>query len=95
MKRVEDLFYLTIGALSMAKKNVENAVDELIQKGDLQKDEGKKVIEQITSKFKDEEDELYLKFKERLKDSLSEMGVATKSDLEQLKADLLAELKKN
>jgi polyhydroxyalkanoate synthesis regulator phasin len=87
MKRVEDLFYLTVGALSMAKKSVENAVDELI--------EGKKVIEQISSKFKDEEDELYAKFKERLKDSLTEIGVATKSDLAQLKEELLLELKKN
>ena len=95
MKRAEDIFHMTIGAISMAKKSAQSAIDDMIKKGDLQKEEGKKVLDEINSKFNKEEDELYSKMKSKLKDAINELEIATKDDLEKLKNELLSELKKS
>lgn len=95
MKRAEDIFHMTVGAISMAKKNAESAIDELINKGDIQKEQGKKVLDEINSKFNKEEDELYAKMKTKLKDAVEELEIATKADLEKVKDEILSELKKS
>lgn len=85
MADIKDLFYLGLGSALMAKEKFEAEAKELVEKGKLTKEQQKEFIEKAKAKAKEEEIELSAKVKKMVKDALSEMGIATKEDIEELK----------
>lgn len=82
---LKDFFYAGLGAALTAKERIEKELDELKEKGKDGKDDIKKKLEEAKKRAKAFEDEFDRKLKDKVKGVLSEMGVATKEDLEAIK----------
>lgn len=85
MADIKDLFYLGLGSALIAKEKIEEEAKGLIEKGKLTKDQQNEYIEKAKAKAKEQEQEISDKLKQMIKDALSEMGFATKEDIEELK----------
>jgi len=85
MSDIKDLFYLGIGTAMFAKENIEEEAKELVEKGKISKAERDEFIEKAKAKGKAEEEEFNAKLKGIIKEVLSDMGLATKEDIEELK----------
>ena len=85
MSEIKDLFYLGIGAAMIAKEKIEEEAKDMMEKGKISKEERQAFVDKAKAKAKEEEQELQEKFKNAVKDVVSEMGLATKEDIEELK----------
>ena len=85
MDELKDFFYAGLGAALTAKEKMEKELEELKEKGKGGKEEFKQKYEEAKTKAKAFEDEFDKKLKEKIKNILSEIGVATKEDLAELK----------
>jgi len=82
---LKDFFYAGLGAALTAKERMEKDLEELKEKGKGGKEEFKQKYEEAKAKAKAFEEEFDKKLKEKVKNILSEIGVATKEDLAELK----------
>lgn len=85
MSELKDLFYLGIGSALIAKEKIEAEAKELIEKGKLTKEQQSEFIEKAKERAKTEEHEFNEKLKNMVREVISEMGLATKEDIEELK----------
>ena len=81
---LKDLFYIGLGGALLAKEKVEKELNELVEKGKLNKEEAQKLIDKAKAKGEEEEVEFKSKLKEAIREVLEEMDLATKSDIEAL-----------
>jgi len=81
---LKDLFYIGLGGALLAKEKVEKELNELVEKGKLNKEEAQKLIDKAKAKGEDEEKEFKSKLKEAISEVLEEMDLATKADIEAL-----------
>ena len=84
---LKDLFYIGLGGALLAKEKVEKELNELVEKGKLNKEEAQKLIDKAKAKGEEEEKEAKAKLKEAIREVLNEMDLATKSDIEELKKE--------
>ena len=84
---LKDLFYIGLGGALLAKEKVEKELDELVEKGKLNKEEAQKLIDRAKAKGEEEEKEFKEKLKEAVREVMDEMDLATKSDIEALKKE--------
>ena len=82
---LKDLFYISLGGALLAKEKVEDELNQLVEKGKLNKEEAQKLIDKAKAKGEEEEKEFKAKLKEAIREVLDEMDLATKSDIESLK----------
>ncbi|TCK60596.1 hypothetical protein [Seleniivibrio woodruffii] len=85
MADIKDLFYLGLGSALIAKEKIEEEIKELAEKGKITREQQAEFLAKAKKKAKEEEKEFSEKFKNVVKDALSEMGLATKEDIEELK----------
>ncbi len=85
---LKDLMYLGFGSALLAKEKVEEELKKLEERGKISKEEAKNFIESAKTKGKEEEEKIKEEIKRLLKEALSELGVATKADIEELKQKL-------
>jgi len=85
MSELKDLFYLGIGAAMIAKEKIEEEAKEMMEKGKISKEERDQFVERAKEKAKAEEKEFQEKFKNSIKEVVSELGLATKEDIEKLR----------
>ncbi|PLX70147.1 MAG: hypothetical protein C0603_01165 [Denitrovibrio sp.] len=85
MSELKDLFYLGLGTAMIAKEKFEEEAKDLIEKGKVSKEDQDAFVEKAKARAKDEEKEFQVKFKSVVKDVISEMGLATKEDIDELK----------
>jgi len=81
---IKKSLYLGLGVASFTKEHVESVVDELIEKGQLSKDEKSKAIKDIFDKIEKEEKEVQKKIQKVVKEVLDKAGGATQRDIENL-----------
>jgi polyhydroxyalkanoate synthesis regulator phasin len=82
---LKDLLYIGLGGALLAKEKVEKELNELVEKGKLNKEEAQKLIDKAKTKGEEEEKEFKAKLKEAVREVLEEMNLATKDDIEALK----------
>ena len=82
---LKDLIYIGLGGALLAKEKVEKELNELVEKGKLNKEEAQKFLDKAKAKGEEEEQEFKSKIKEAVQEVLEEMDLATKSDIEALK----------
>jgi polyhydroxyalkanoate synthesis regulator phasin len=87
---LKDLIYVGLGGALLAKEKVEKELGELVEKGKLNKEEAQSFINKAKVKGENEENEFKAHLKEVIRETLEEMGVATKEDIK----TLIEELKK-
>jgi len=85
MADIKDLFYLGLGSALIAKEKIEDEIKALAEKGKITKEQQVEFLAEARKRAKEEEKEFSEKFKKVVKDALSEMGLATKEDIEELK----------
>jgi polyhydroxyalkanoate synthesis regulator phasin len=85
---IRDILYTGIGAAVALKEKVESEVKKLEDEGKIKKADAKSFLESIEEKGKAEEEKFKANLKSTLKEVLSELGVATKEDIEKLKEEL-------
>ncbi|KYJ86189.1 hypothetical protein [Sulfurovum riftiae] len=84
---LKDLIYIGLGGALLAKEKVEKELNELVEKGKLNKEEAQKLIDKAKTKGEEEEKEFKAKLKEAIREVLDEMDLATKADIEALKKE--------
>jgi polyhydroxyalkanoate synthesis regulator phasin len=84
---LRDLLYIGLGGALLAKEKVEQELNELVEKGKLNKEEAQKLIDKAKAKGEEEEKEFKAKLKEAVREVLEEMDLATKADIEALKKE--------
>lgn len=78
-------FLAGIGLLSMTREKAEKIFDELSHEGELQKNEVKQWVDQLSDRGEEERQALRKLVRDELKKVLDEMGLATKEDIQKLR----------
>ena len=81
---LKDLITIGLGGALLAKEKVEKELSELVDKGKLNKEDAQNFIDKAKVKGEEEEKEFKAHLKEVIKETLEEMGVATKEDIKKL-----------
>ncbi len=85
---LKDLMYIGLGSALLVKEKVEKELAVLVDKGKLNKEEARKFIDDARAKGEDEEKEFKSHLKELIKETIEEMKLATKEDIEALKKEM-------
>ena len=82
MKSVlEKGFLAGIGLLSMTREKAQKVIEELTHEGELQKNEVKQWVDQLSDRGEEERQALRKLVRDEVKKVLDEMGLATKEDI--------------
>lgn len=77
-----------LGTFELSKERLNEFIKKLQEEDKITPDEGKKVAEKVWKDVGEKSKELSQDFKDAVKKALSELGVATKEDIENLRKDL-------
>jgi polyhydroxyalkanoate synthesis regulator phasin len=86
----KDIMYIGLGSALLAKEKVDKELSELVEKGKLNKEDAQHFIDKAKIKGEEEEKEFQSHLKKMIKETLEEMNVATKEDIQ----TLIKEMKK-
>ena len=85
MSEMSDMFrkmgLFGIGVISLTQEKVEEFSQEMIKKGELSREEGKKFVNELLSQREKQIQELEEKINERVKETFEKSGVVMKSDI--------------
>ncbi len=73
-----------IGVISLTQEKAEEFTQEMIKKGEMNREEGKKFVRDVLSEKDRQVKDIENKINQKVKESLEKSGVAMKSDLEVL-----------
>jgi len=90
---IKKSIYLGLGAATATKEKVESLVDELIEKGQVTREQKPGVVKDILDRVEEEEKRLSDKIKSAVEKTIAEVGLPTKQDLQEIK-DRLQKLEK-
>ncbi|EQB22633.1 hypothetical protein UNSWDHB_45 [Dehalobacter sp. UNSWDHB] len=76
--------YIGLGLAMMSKEQVEKIVEELVEKGEVPVTESKNLVSDIINKGEKQQQVLEAKLREKIKEMLVELNIASKDDLAQL-----------
>jgi polyhydroxyalkanoate synthesis regulator phasin len=74
----------SVGLFSMTQEKAKKIVDELIQRGEIEKDEAKDWVENLVKRGEEERQSWRNMIHDEVKSVLDEFGLATKQDLQDL-----------
>ena len=81
---IKKSIYLGLGAAKATKETVETLVDELIEKGQLSRDKKVGAVQEILDKIEKEEKEISDRVKSAVEKVVTEIGLPTKKDIQEL-----------
>lgn len=81
---LEKGFLAGIGLLSMTREKAQNIFDELSHEGELQKNEVKQWVDQLSDRGEEERQALRKLIRDEMKKVLDDLGLATKEDIQKL-----------
>ena len=85
MSEMSDMFrkmsLFGIGVISSTQEKVEEFSQEMIKKGELNREEGKKLVKDILAEREKQVKDLEDKINDRVRDTLEKSGVVMKSDI--------------
>jgi polyhydroxyalkanoate synthesis regulator phasin len=73
-----------IGVVSLTQEKLEEFTQEMIKKGDMSKEEGKKFVKEVLSEKEKQIKEVEDKINEKVKEAIDKSGIVMKSDMEAL-----------
>lgn len=77
-----------IGVISLTQEKVEEFSQEMIKKGEISKEEGKKFVKEILSEKEKQLKDIEEKINERVRENIKKSGVVMKSDITALERKL-------
>ena len=81
---LEKGFLAGIGLLSMTREKAQNIFDELSHEGELQRNEVKEWVDQLSDRGEEERQALRKLIRDEMKKVLDDLGLATKEDIQKL-----------
>ena len=82
-----------IGVLAITEEKIRQTVDELIEKGEMNREEGKSLVQELLTEKKKQMQELGDTISNSVQNSIDRSKIATKDDIARLE-DKIAELEK-
>ena len=73
-----------IGVISLTQEKIEEFSQEMIKKGEISREEGKKFVKEVLSEKEKQMKDLEDKINNRVKETIEKSGVVMKSDIESL-----------
>ncbi|MBU4372904.1 MAG: phasin family protein [Euryarchaeota archaeon] len=73
-----------IGIITLTQEKVEEFSQEMIKKGEISKEEGKKFVKEVLSEKEKQLKDIEEKINERVRENIKKSGVVMKSDIESL-----------
>ncbi len=73
-----------IGILTLTQEKIEEFSQEMIKKGEISREEGKKFVKEVLSEKEKQLKEIEEKINEKVRENLKKSGVVMKSDIEAL-----------
>lgn len=89
---IENAFLMGIGVLEMTREKTGEVADDLIERGKMSKSDAKRVADRIGEVAEEQQQSIRAVVAKETDRAMRTTGVATKSDLDELKAEI-AELK--
>ena len=83
--KATDFINIGLGAAFMAKDKLENVLKELERRGELSREEAKKFSEDASARAKEERKKLDDRIKDKVRETIAELNLATKEDIDELK----------
>ncbi len=80
----KNAFYFGVGAVTVTAEKVEQAVDALIQKGEVGQSERAKLIDEFWEKAKEQEKEFTQKVKTIIEKSRQELQLSSRKEIDEL-----------
>jgi polyhydroxyalkanoate synthesis regulator phasin len=95
---LKKVFLMGLGATVLTAEKIKDLVDELVSKGELTQEEGKKFGDDLKARALQEKEQMEQKIKETadtyFKKAVHSMGLVTREEFEALKAQVKPEKKK-
>lgn len=73
--------YAGLGLVALTKEKAEEMVQDLVKKGEMSNEEGKKALENALNRVQEESAKMKVKIQEQVETTLSTMNVAKASDV--------------
>lgn len=86
---VKKAMFTGIGIVSLSRDKVEEMARDFIEKGKLSEQEGEKLVAELLKKSEESRTELKKQIEEQVHSVLGKMDLAAKSDLAELRTELL------
>lgn len=83
---LKELLFTGLGGALLVKEKVEEELKKLEEKGKINTTDRKSFLESLKTKGEDEEKRLKEELKTAIKEVIEELGLATKKDIEAMKA---------
>jgi polyhydroxyalkanoate synthesis regulator phasin len=80
----------SMGAAAISWEWLKQVVDDLVERGDMTVDEGKKIFDEMASRVEEEGRTLNEKIKNQVRDALKDMGVSDRAQAEALESRINA-----
>ncbi len=87
-------FLATVGALSLSREKIQETVDQLVARGDLNLDQGKQLVEKLVKRGQEERETMRGLVRQEVQKVIGEMDLVSHRDFEVLNEKLDALLKK-
>ncbi|HEY3318488.1 MAG TPA: hypothetical protein VGK50_08715 [Coriobacteriia bacterium] len=84
----EKMFLLGVGAFSLTKDKVQSAVDELVERGRLSREQGHDVVSELGERGARERDQFMDFVRDAVRKALDRTDIATKADVERLETEI-------
>ncbi len=73
-----------IGILTLTQEKIEEFTQEMVKKGEISKEEGKKFVKEVLSEKEKQLKDIEEKINERVRENIKKSGIVMKSDVETL-----------
>ncbi|MDR7666202.1 phasin family protein [Methanosarcina sp. Z-7115] len=83
---VRKLGLIGAGLWAVTEDKINDLVKDLVDKGDISKEEGKKVIQDVLEESKKQKVDLEKKISEKIQDSISKADIFTRKDMHELES---------
>ena len=93
MDRIKKAMLLGRGWISLTKEKAEEIVDDLIKRGEVSREEKFKMMDELLREAERKEEELTGKINETVQKTITQIGLASKKELDAL-SERLAEMEK-
>ena len=87
-------FLATVGVLSLSREKVQEIVDQMVARGDLNLDEGRQLVDRMVRRGQEERDTMRGLVRQEVQKVVGELDVVSRKDIQALNDKLDALLKK-
>ncbi len=82
---MKNVVYAGVGAAFLTKEKIEELNRDLVEKGKMTQEEGKKFVEELIKKSENAKDQLELWISQRVEDKIKQLNLATRDELADLR----------